>query len=174
MRSNLSFQKWIHRIIRWFIEHSRPSLLIKHLCIINAIFSRRIFVESLWMMILSRSIIMTPMRHFSCLICTIYRMRSALEWSIVSLTHQRWLHWKKRVRSFGIYRHRQSLSRVLLLERLNWWVNKKLPCPKLYPLLTNGDGNCLLHATSLGKRESESKVNTFRGALLLEYIRISR
>jgi len=25
-----------------------------------------------------------------------------------------------------------------------------LPCPKLYPLLTSGDGNCLLHATSLG------------------------
>lgn len=36
------------------------------------------------------------------------------------------------------------------LERLNWWTNKKLPCPKLYPLLTSGDGNCLLHATSLG------------------------
>nr|ACI90396.1 Cezanne 2 protein-like protein [Philodina roseola] len=34
-------------------------------------------------------------------------------------------------------------------KRLNWWVNKKLPCPKLYPLLTSGDGNCLLHATSL-------------------------
>jgi OTU domain-containing protein 7 len=37
------------------------------------------------------------------------------------------------------------------LERLNWWVDKKLPCPKLYPLVTSGDGNCLLHATSLGK-----------------------
>jgi hypothetical protein len=34
-------------------------------------------------------------------------------------------------------------------KRLNWWVNKKLPCPRLYPLLTSGDGNCLLHATSL-------------------------
>jgi len=34
-------------------------------------------------------------------------------------------------------------------KRLNWWMNKKLPCPKLYPLLTSGDGNCLLHATSL-------------------------
>ncbi|CAF2973936.1 unnamed protein product [Rotaria sp. Silwood2] len=34
-------------------------------------------------------------------------------------------------------------------RRLNWWVNKKLTCPKLYPLLTSGDGNCLLHATSL-------------------------
>ncbi|CAF3675428.1 unnamed protein product [Rotaria sordida] len=34
-------------------------------------------------------------------------------------------------------------------RRLNWWVNKKLTCSKLYPLLTNGDGNCLLHATSL-------------------------
>ncbi|CAF4566906.1 unnamed protein product [Rotaria sp. Silwood2] len=34
-------------------------------------------------------------------------------------------------------------------RRLNWWVNKKLPCSKLYPLVTSGDGNCLLHATSL-------------------------
>ncbi|CAM4748568.1 unnamed protein product [Rotaria magnacalcarata] len=34
-------------------------------------------------------------------------------------------------------------------KRLNWWVNKKLPCAKLYPLVTSGDGNCLLHATSL-------------------------
>ncbi|CAF3566238.1 unnamed protein product [Rotaria sp. Silwood1] len=34
-------------------------------------------------------------------------------------------------------------------KRLNWWVNKKLPCTKLYPLVTSGDGNCLLHATSL-------------------------
>lgn len=42
-------------------------------------------------------------------------------------------------------------SSALLLERLNWWANKKLPCPKLYPLLTSGDGNCLLHATSLGQ-----------------------
>ncbi|CAM4872963.1 unnamed protein product [Rotaria socialis] len=34
-------------------------------------------------------------------------------------------------------------------KRLNWWVNKKLTSPKLYPVLTSGDGNCLLHATSL-------------------------
>ncbi|CAF3794589.1 unnamed protein product, partial [Rotaria magnacalcarata] len=34
-------------------------------------------------------------------------------------------------------------------KRLNWWANKKLTSPKLYPVLTSGDGNCLLHATSL-------------------------
>lgn len=34
-------------------------------------------------------------------------------------------------------------------KRLNWWTNQKFSCPKLYPLLTVGDGNCLLHATSL-------------------------
>ena len=44
-----------------------------------------------------------------------------------------------------------SAHRSFPLERLNWWMNKKLPCPKLYPLLTSGDGNCLLHATSLGE-----------------------
>jgi len=41
---------------------------------------------------------------------------------------------------------------ILFLERLNWWINQKLPYPKLYPLVTSGDGNCLLHATSLGNK----------------------
>lgn len=37
-------------------------------------------------------------------------------------------------------------------DRLNWWLKKRLPSPKLYSLVTTGDGNCLLHATSLGKK----------------------
>ena len=32
-------------------------------------------------------------------------------------------------------------------QRLNWWSNV---CQKLWPLATTGDGNCLLHAASLG------------------------
>jgi len=36
-------------------------------------------------------------------------------------------------------------------------VNQKLSYPKLYPLVTSGDGNCLLHATSLGKKFYEKK-----------------
>ena len=32
-------------------------------------------------------------------------------------------------------------------KRLNWWSKF---CQKLYPLCTSGDGNCLLHAASLG------------------------
>lgn len=33
-------------------------------------------------------------------------------------------------------------------KRLNWWSDI---CHRLYPLVTSGDGNCLLHAASLGK-----------------------
>lgn len=33
-------------------------------------------------------------------------------------------------------------------SRLNWWTGF---CQRLYPLSTSGDGNCLLHAASLGK-----------------------
>ena len=31
--------------------------------------------------------------------------------------------------------------------RLNWWT---AVCQRLWPLATTGDGNCLLHAASLG------------------------
>ncbi|NXN12023.1 OTU7B protein, partial [Indicator maculatus] len=34
--------------------------------------------------------------------------------------------------------------------RLNWWVNVDPSCQRLLPLATTGDGNCLLHAASLG------------------------
>ncbi|NXT22016.1 OTU7B protein, partial [Syrrhaptes paradoxus] len=34
--------------------------------------------------------------------------------------------------------------------RLNWWANVDPSCQRLLPLATTGDGNCLLHAASLG------------------------
>ena len=34
--------------------------------------------------------------------------------------------------------------------RLNWW-SESGTCQRLWPLATSGDGNCLLHAASLGK-----------------------
>lgn len=40
---------------------------------------------------------------------------------------------------------------IELLEYLNWWSSFG---QKLYPLSTTGDGNCLLHAASLGKYRS--------------------
>jgi len=33
---------------------------------------------------------------------------------------------------------------------LNWWADIEIG-PRLYPLQTSGDGNCLLHAASLGQ-----------------------
>lgn len=48
------------------------------------------------------------------------------------------------------YKHFQMILIYSRSERLNWWVKEKLSCATLYPLMTTGDGNCLLHATSLG------------------------
>jgi len=36
------------------------------------------------------------------------------------------------------------------IGRLNWWADMGL-CQRLLPLATTGDGNCLLHAASLGE-----------------------
>lgn len=44
-------------------------------------------------------------------------------------------------------------SMLVALEqagRLNWWVSVDPTCQRLLPLATTGDGNCLLHAASLG------------------------
>uniref|UniRef100_A0A8C9NET0 ubiquitinyl hydrolase 1 n=1 Tax=Serinus canaria TaxID=9135 RepID=A0A8C9NET0_SERCA len=44
-------------------------------------------------------------------------------------------------------------SMLVALEqagRLNWWVSVDPSCQRLLPLATTGDGNCLLHAASLG------------------------
>ena len=46
-----------------------------------------------------------------------------------------------------------ELSSLVSLEtsgRLNWWVEMGTG-QRLWPLATTGDGNCLLHAASLGK-----------------------
>ncbi|CAF0867015.1 unnamed protein product [Didymodactylos carnosus] len=53
----------------------------------------------------------------------------------------------------------------IFLERLNWWCSNKLQCPKLYPLLTSGDGNCLLHATSLAMWGFQDRSLVMRKAL---------
>jgi len=36
-----------------------------------------------------------------------------------------------------------------LIGHLNWWADIGVG-PRLYPMVTCGDGNCLLHAASLG------------------------
>ncbi|XP_064820347.1 OTU domain-containing protein 7A-like, partial [Oncorhynchus masou masou] len=44
-------------------------------------------------------------------------------------------------------------STMMALEqagRLNWWATMCTSCKRLLPLATTGDGNCLLHAASLG------------------------
>ncbi|XP_058854589.1 OTU domain-containing protein 7A isoform X1 [Acipenser ruthenus] len=44
-------------------------------------------------------------------------------------------------------------STMVALEqagRLNWWATMCTSCKRLLPLATTGDGNCLLHAASLG------------------------
>lgn len=46
-----------------------------------------------------------------------------------------------------------EMSTLVSLEqagRLNWWADSGA-CQRLWPLATTGDGNCLLHAASLGK-----------------------
>ena len=40
---------------------------------------------------------------------------------------------------------------LLCSGRLNWWSTMCTSCKKLLPLATTGDGNCLLHAASLGE-----------------------
>uniref|UniRef100_A0A8C6HP77 ubiquitinyl hydrolase 1 n=1 Tax=Mus spicilegus TaxID=10103 RepID=A0A8C6HP77_MUSSI len=39
---------------------------------------------------------------------------------------------------------------LLYMCRLNWWSTVCTSCKRLLPLATTGDGNCLLHAASLG------------------------
>lgn len=42
---------------------------------------------------------------------------------------------------------KSTLNSLQSAKRLNWWSEI---CQNLYPLVTSGDGNCLLHAASLG------------------------
>ncbi|KAI5722535.1 hypothetical protein M8J76_009862 [Diaphorina citri] len=58
-----------------------------------------------------------------------------------------------------------ALSTQVSLEqahRLNWWTSVT---QKLYPLSTSGDGNCLLHAASLGIWGFHDRLLTLRKAL---------
>ncbi|GBM46064.1 OTU domain-containing protein 7B [Araneus ventricosus] len=48
--------------------------------------------------------------------------------------------------------------------RLNWWHSRKIG-RKLWPLSTTGDGNCLLHAASLGMWGFHDRLLTLRKAL---------
>ncbi|MEQ2191049.1 OTU domain-containing protein 7A, partial [Xenoophorus captivus] len=48
-------------------------------------------------------------------------------------------------------RHFQLKESNMLKRRLNWWSTMCTSCKKLLPLATTGDGNCLLHAASLGE-----------------------
>lgn len=40
---------------------------------------------------------------------------------------------------------------LMCTGRLNWWTKLGSGCQNLLPLATSGDGNCLLHAASLGE-----------------------
>ncbi|XP_041098931.1 OTU domain-containing protein 7B isoform X2 [Polyodon spathula] len=56
---------------------------------------------------------------------------------------------------FRSYIERDLIEQAMLLAlehagRLNWWTGMGASCQSLLPLATTGDGNCLLHAASLG------------------------
>lgn len=58
-------------------------------------------------------------------------------------------------------------SALVALEqagRLNWWADSGV-CQRLLPLATVGDGNCLLHAASLGMWGFQDRLLTLRKAL---------
>jgi len=52
----------------------------------------------------------------------------------------------------------------VFLGRLNWWADAGV-CRRLLPLATVGDGNCLLHAASLGMWGYHDRLLTLRKAL---------
>ena len=54
---------------------------------------------------------------------------------------------------FLLFVYISEVSSLIQLEqsgRLNWWAETGT-CQRLWPIATTGDGNCLLHAASLGK-----------------------
>ena len=58
----------------------------------------------------------------------------------------------------------QTLERLEHFHHLNWWAVKE-PKNRLYPIVTRGDGNCLLHAASLGIYGVHDKELTLRGSV---------
>lgn len=59
---------------------------------------------------------------------------------------------------------KSSLVSLEGANRLNWWYNQGI-CQRLLPLATTGDGNCLLHAASLGMWGFHDRLLTLRKAL---------
>ncbi|XP_037079179.1 OTU domain-containing protein 7B-like [Pollicipes pollicipes] len=59
---------------------------------------------------------------------------------------------------------RATLVSLEQAGRLNWWARAGV-CPPLWPLTTSGDGNCLLHAASLGMWGFHDRLLTLRKAL---------
>lgn len=55
------------------------------------------------------------------------------------------------VRSTCLNTYSPVLTDTFFTGRLNWWSTVCTSCKRLLPLATTGDGNCLLHAASLGK-----------------------
>lgn len=54
------------------------------------------------------------------------------------------------------------------IGRLNWWAEKGT-CQRLWPLATTGDGNCLLHAASLGETSAIFKLLFYFSNYLIIY-----
>lgn len=50
----------------------------------------------------------------------------------------------------SVHRIHDLIILCVCAGRLNWWSTMCTSCKKLLPLATTGDGNCLLHAASLG------------------------
>ncbi|KAK2721050.1 hypothetical protein QYM36_003362, partial [Artemia franciscana] len=59
---------------------------------------------------------------------------------------------------------RATLNALESCGRLNWWIPYGVG-QKLYPLVTTGDGNCLLHAASLGMFGFHDRLLTLRKAV---------
>lgn len=59
---------------------------------------------------------------------------------------------------------KSSLKSLEEANRLNWWADSGI-CQRLWPLATSGDGNCLLHAASLGMWGFHDRLLTLREAL---------
>lgn len=59
---------------------------------------------------------------------------------------------------------KSSLISLQAAGRLNWWADDGI-CQRLWPLATSGDGNCLLHAASLGMWGFHDRLLTLRKAL---------
>lgn len=61
----------------------------------------------------------------------------------------------------------QSLEQA---NRLNWW---SAVCQRLWPLSTSGDGNCLLHAASLGQSKRVSSFTSRQYSFIFYFFRFT-